>query len=116
MGLEAIPFLLLFLTKRNIDKGLVVFTGCGHAGIVNTCRDAVKLGNGSLLYCVVGGYHLADADDSKLNATMGDLKKLDPKVLLAGHCTGWRFKCVIARDMPNCLVPCFSGSKYTLQA
>ncbi|GLA70810.1 hypothetical protein AtubIFM55763_000984 [Aspergillus tubingensis] len=96
------------------DKGLVVFTGCGHAGIVNTCRDAARLGNGSPLYCVVGGYHLADADDAKLDATMDDLKKLDPKVLLAGHCTGWRFKCHIAKDMPNCLVPCFSGSRYTL--
>ncbi|KAF9895202.1 hypothetical protein FE257_000104 [Aspergillus nanangensis] len=71
------------------DKGLVVFTGCGHAGVVNTCHDAVKLGNGIPLYCVVGGYHLADAEDSKLNATMEDLKKFDPKVLLAGHCTGW---------------------------
>ncbi|RAK75308.1 MBL fold metallo-hydrolase [Aspergillus fijiensis CBS 313.89] len=95
-------------------KGLVVFTGCGHAGIVNTCRDAVKLGNDTPLYCVVGGYHLADADDAKLNATMNDLKKLEPKVLLAGHCTGWRFKCLIARELPSCLVPCFSGSKYTL--
>ncbi|KAI9926202.1 hypothetical protein ASPWEDRAFT_138615 [Aspergillus wentii DTO 134E9] len=95
-------------------KGLVVFTGCGHAGIVNTCRDAIKLGSGSPLYCVVGGYHLADADEAKLNATMADLKKLEPKVLLAGHCTGWRFKCLIARDLPGCLVPCFSGSKYTL--
>ncbi|RAH65359.1 MBL fold metallo-hydrolase [Aspergillus aculeatinus CBS 121060] len=95
-------------------KGLVVFTGCGHAGIVNTCRDAVKLGNDTPLYCMVGGYHLADADDAKLNATMNDLKKLEPKVLLAGHCTGWRFKCLIARELPSCLVPCFSGSKYTL--
>ncbi|OGM48990.1 hypothetical protein ABOM_003143 [Aspergillus bombycis] len=95
-------------------KGLVVFTGCGHAGIVNTCCDAVKLGNGIPLYCVVGGYHLADANDTKLNATLADLKKMEPKVLLAGHCTGWRFKCLIARDLPNCMVPCFSGSKYTL--
>lgn len=96
------------------DKGLVVFTGCGHAGIVNTCHDALKLGNGIPLYCVVGGYHLADAEDAKLNATMEDLRRFEPKVLLAGHCTGWRFKCHIARDLPNCLVPCFSGSKYSL--
>ncbi|ODM21298.1 hypothetical protein SI65_04351 [Aspergillus cristatus] len=96
------------------DKGLVVFTGCGHAGIVNTCHDAIKLGNGSSVYSVVGGYHLADAEDAKLNATMEDLKRFEPEILLAGHCTGWRFKCRIARDLPDCLVPCFSGSKYTL--
>ncbi|KAE8372691.1 beta-lactamase-like protein [Aspergillus bertholletiae] len=95
-------------------KGLVVFTGCGHAGVINTCRNAVALGNGASLYSVVGGYHLADADDAKLNATMKDLKAFDPKVMLAGHCTGWRFKCQIAHDMPNCLVPLFSGSKYSL--
>ncbi|GAD95624.1 conserved hypothetical protein [Paecilomyces variotii No. 5] len=96
------------------DKGLVVFTGCGHAGVVNTCRNAVALGNRTPLYGVVGGYHLADADQTKLDATMKDLKILDPKIMLAGHCTGWRFRCQIARDMPNCLVPCFSGSKYSL--
>lgn len=95
-------------------KGLVVFTGCGHAGVVNTCRDAVASGNGAPLYSVVGGYHLADAQEAKLESTMQDLKKFDPKVMLAGHCTGWRFKCQIARDMPNCLVPAFSGSKYEL--
>lgn len=42
---------------------------------------------------MVGGYHLADAEDAKLNATMEDLRRFEPKVLLAGHCTGWRFKC-----------------------
>ncbi|OJJ48590.1 hypothetical protein ASPZODRAFT_150786 [Penicilliopsis zonata CBS 506.65] len=95
-------------------KGLLVFTGCGHAGVINTCRDAVGLGNGAPLYGVVGGYHLADGSDEKLEATLQDLKTFDPKVMLAGHCTGWRFKCLIARDMPKCLVPCFSGSRYVL--
>lgn len=92
----------------------MVFTGCGHAGIINTCRNALILGGGAPLYSVVGGYHLADADSAKLHATMYDLKKLKPSVLLAGHCTGWRFKCQVAREMPDCLVPCFSGSKYNL--
>ncbi|KAL1857389.1 hypothetical protein Plec18170_003513, partial [Paecilomyces lecythidis] len=60
-------------------KGLVVFTGCGHAGVVNTCRNALALGNRVPLYSVVGGYHLADANETKLDATMKDLKILDPK-------------------------------------
>lgn len=92
----------------------MVVTGCGHAGVVNTCYNARALGDGMPLYSIVGGYHLADASEDKLDATMKDLKAFNPKVMLAGHCTGWRFKCRISQEMPNCLVPCFSGSKYVL--
>ncbi|RWQ92664.1 hypothetical protein C8Q69DRAFT_447346 [Paecilomyces variotii] len=46
---------------------------CGHAGVFNNCRDTVKRGDGRPVYCLFGGYRLADAEDAKLNATMEDL-------------------------------------------
>lgn len=70
------------------DKGLVVFTGCSHAGVVNASRHAMQLGGGAPLYCVIGGYHLADAEKDQINETVEDLKKLKPKILMPGHCTG----------------------------
>ena len=40
------------------DKGLVVLTGCAHAGIVNTVRQAKRLTGIDALYAVLGGFHL----------------------------------------------------------
>ncbi len=104
------------LTYR-ADKGLVVFTGCSHAGVVNVSRHAVHLAGGSVpLYAVVGGFHLADGSPDKLQATLDDLGALKPHVLIPGHCTGWRFKFKIEQEMAAVLVPCFSGTTYTLRS
>ena len=91
-----------------------MFTGCSHAGVVNASKHAVSLGQGTPLYAVMGGYHLADAEPSQIESTTTDLKALDTKLLLAGHCTGWRAKFDIQKQMPGCLVPSFVGSKFVL--
>ncbi|KAH8703530.1 cytochrome P450 [Talaromyces proteolyticus] len=83
-------------------KGIVVFTGCSHAGVVNTSCHAKNLLGGKVpLHAVVGGYHLSLSDDKTTNDTVADLKKLDPAVLLPGHCTGWRAKFAIEKAMPG---------------
>lgn len=65
------------------------------------------------LHAIVGGYHLAPSSDVKnIDATVRDLKSLDPALMLAGHCTGWRAKFSIERQMPGSLVPCCVGMKY----
>lgn len=91
-----------------------MFTGCSHAGVVNVAKHAIELGDGSPLYAVVGGFHLADAEPEKIQSTARDLKALGVKLLLAGHCTGWRAKFEIQNQMPGCLVPSFVGSKFVL--
>lgn len=97
-------------------KGTVVFTGCSHAGVVNASRHAVELSKDDTpLYAVMGGFHLADAEPEKVSDTVADLKALDAKLLLAGHCTGWRAKFEIERQMPGGkLVPSFVGSRFKL--
>lgn len=97
------------------DKGILMFTGCSHAGVVNASKHAKELGRGTPLYGVMGGFHLADAEPAQIQATAKDLKDLDVKVLLAGHCTGWRAKFELQRIMPEgSLVPSFVGSKFVL--
>ncbi|KAI2786583.1 hypothetical protein POX_g08970 [Penicillium oxalicum] len=68
-----------FLACNLKGKGLVVFTGCSHAGVVNTTRHALHLtGNQVPLHAVVGGFHLATSDESQVQSTVADLKRLDP--------------------------------------
>lgn len=115
---SAKPRCLLSLGERltsSADKGIVMFTGCSHAGVVNASRHAVELASGPPLYAVMGGFHLADAERETVTRSVRDLKSLDPKLLLAGHCTGWRAKFEVEREMPGGrLVPSFVGSSFVL--
>jgi len=97
-------------------KGLVVFTGCSHAGVVNVSKNAAELGDGLPLYAVIGGFHLSDAQEEKLQSTVDDLKKLEAKVLMPGHCSGWRFQVEAERVMPGKVVPLYGGQVYGLSA
>jgi 7,8-dihydropterin-6-yl-methyl-4-(beta-D-ribofuranosyl)aminobenzene 5'-phosphate synthase len=91
-------------------KGIVVFTGCSHAGVVNTTKHAVAtLGSKVPLHAMVGGYHLAGSPKEDIAATVLALKEMDRKVLLPGHCSGWRVKYEIEKKMPGRLVPCTVG-------
>jgi len=70
------------------NKGLVVITGCAHAGVVNTILHAKKIMKTNKIYAVLGGFHLVNADDKRIQATVTDLAKFNPDLLGPCHCTG----------------------------
>ena len=69
-------------------RGLVVVTGCAHAGIVNTVRQAIKFSVRHRLLAVVGGFHLGSAGSERLERTAQGLKALKPGLVVSCHCTG----------------------------
>ncbi|KAJ5726333.1 uncharacterized protein N7483_007690 [Penicillium malachiteum] len=103
-----------FLAVNLKGKGIVVFTGCSHGGVVNASKHAMKFAPvNTPLHCVVGGFHLATSEESQIQSTVADLKRLDPAVLMPGHCSGWRSKFAIEKAMPGTLVPCTVGINIT---
>jgi len=70
------------------DQGLVVITGCAHSGIINTVRHAQKITGVKEVYALVGGFHLAEADDKRIQASINELVRINPKSIYPGHCTG----------------------------
>lgn len=70
------------------DQGLIVVSGCGHAGIVNTLLYARKAVRDTRIYAVIGGFHLFDANDEKLEWTAKQLAPMGILYFLAAHCTG----------------------------
>lgn len=72
------------------DKGLAVITGCAHAGIINTIRHAQKVMGTDKVYAVVGGFHLAQAADERIAATIRELAGLNPRIIGPCHCTGFK--------------------------
>ena len=72
----------------NTAKGLVVITGCGHAGIVNILTDARDHYKNTPVYAVYGGLHLFAASDEQINWTADKMKDFGVAYLVGAHCTG----------------------------
>lgn len=72
----------------NTPSGLVVISGCGHAGIVNTLEYARKAVADVPIESAIGGFHLFGASDEVLEWTAGKLRALGVRNLLGAHCTG----------------------------
>jgi 7,8-dihydropterin-6-yl-methyl-4-(beta-D-ribofuranosyl)aminobenzene 5'-phosphate synthase len=70
------------------SEGIVILTGCGHAGIVNIVEYARTIAGTGPLLAVIGGLHLFNASDQTLVWTGAKLKSYRIENLLAGHCTG----------------------------
>jgi 7,8-dihydropterin-6-yl-methyl-4-(beta-D-ribofuranosyl)aminobenzene 5'-phosphate synthase len=98
------------------DRGLVVISSCGHAGIINTLRRAQEVSGVKKIYALVGGFHLAPAPDDYLRQVMAELKKFDLEHVLPMHCSGQNFVDLAKQEMPEKLVLCTTGSRYTFTA
>jgi 7,8-dihydropterin-6-yl-methyl-4-(beta-D-ribofuranosyl)aminobenzene 5'-phosphate synthase len=97
------------------DKGLVVLTGCGHAGIVNICRYAQRLTGGRPLYAVIGGFHLSGpAFEPLIPQILDDMAALAPSVIVPAHCSGWRARHALGRRFPTAFIPNTVGTRFTL--
>ncbi|HET7185812.1 MAG TPA: MBL fold metallo-hydrolase [Terriglobales bacterium] len=72
----------------NTTQGIVVVTGCGHAGIVNILTYASQEFPNEPVNAIVGGLHLFPASDEQLNWTADKLKEFKVANLVGAHCTG----------------------------
>jgi 7,8-dihydropterin-6-yl-methyl-4-(beta-D-ribofuranosyl)aminobenzene 5'-phosphate synthase len=98
------------------DRGLVVISSCGHAGIINTLKRAQEVSGVEKIYALVGGFHLAPAPDDYLRQVMDELKKFDLEHVMPMHCSGQNFVDLAAKEMPEKLVLCGTGSSFTFTA
>jgi 7,8-dihydropterin-6-yl-methyl-4-(beta-D-ribofuranosyl)aminobenzene 5'-phosphate synthase len=69
-------------------EGLVILSGCGHAGIVNTALYARKSVREAPLHALIGGFHLFPLDDVRLQWTADQLRGMGVQHLVGAHCTG----------------------------
>lgn len=97
------------------DKGLVVLTGCGHAGIVNIVRYARALTGVDDIYAVIGGFHLGGPYfEPIIDDVVGALAEMQPEVVVPAHCTGWKAVHAIAAAMPDAFIPNSVGTRFEL--
>ena len=99
------------------DQGLLVLTGCGHAGAVNIARHAMRLTGIDRLHAMMGGFHLGGpAFERIIEPTVQALTAMEPSVIVPAHCTGWKAQHRFAAALPDAFVPNAVGTSYTLTA
>ena len=97
-------------------RGLVVISSCGHTGIVNTVRTAMKVANVPKLHAVIGGFHLGMAPPEYISHTVDELAALNPDAIVPMHCTGAPFIEAMRQRMPDRVVGNNLGSRFTFGA
>jgi 7,8-dihydropterin-6-yl-methyl-4-(beta-D-ribofuranosyl)aminobenzene 5'-phosphate synthase len=103
-----------FLAVNVAGKGVVVFTACSHAGVVNVLAHARETFRETPLYAVVGGLHLAGSNEAIIPQTIEGLRGLRLSVIAAGHCTGWRATSALSAAFGDgTLVPLAVGKRFT---
>ena len=96
------------------EKGLVVISGCAHAGIVNTVKHAQNVTGVTKVWAVMGGFHLSGADfDGVISPTTAGLKEINPRYVIPTHCTGRDAVMHIEREMPDAFLLNMAGTKMT---
>jgi 7,8-dihydropterin-6-yl-methyl-4-(beta-D-ribofuranosyl)aminobenzene 5'-phosphate synthase len=95
-------------------RGLVVVTGCGHAGIVNGFEQAVRETGEPRVHAAIGGFHLFQASEETLAWTAGRLAPMHVAHFIGAHCTGidalFRLRTLLALDRRTAVVGAVGAS------
>jgi 7,8-dihydropterin-6-yl-methyl-4-(beta-D-ribofuranosyl)aminobenzene 5'-phosphate synthase len=90
------------------ESGLVVISGCGHAGVINTLEYARKTVKDAPVHAALGGFHLFRATPGHLAWTGEKLREMGLENFLGAHCTGieavFRIRESAGLDRDHCLV------------
>lgn len=104
----------LFFNVKN--KGLVVVSGCAHAGIINTIRHIQKISGVEKIHAVLGGFHLINATEERIWNTIADMQSLNPDIVVPAHCTGFEAVTSFLSSMPDAFQLSTAGTQYIFEA
>jgi 7,8-dihydropterin-6-yl-methyl-4-(beta-D-ribofuranosyl)aminobenzene 5'-phosphate synthase len=93
-------------------KGLVILSGCAHAGIVNTVKHAQKISGIDKVHAMIGGFHLVNAPSEIIEKTVADIKALAPDYIIPTHCTGFEAIAQLTSAMPKQCILNTAGTRY----
>jgi len=97
-------------------RGLVVISGCAHAGIINTVKHARKVTGTDKVHAVLGGFHLTGPlFEPIIGPTIEETKRIGPDYIVPMHCTGWKAITQFATEMPEQFLLNVVGTTYVFQ-
>lgn len=111
----------LLMDERSVSahvarKGLIVFSACSHARIINVLNHARTQFSGIPIHCVMGGVNLSGENEKIIPDTIEALKAFNIATIAAGHCTGWRPITALAATFGTSVVPPIAvGKRFTFE-
>lgn len=93
-------------------QGIVVFTACSHAGVINVLKDAREKFRHVPLHTVFGGLHLSGPTEKLIPQTVEALREFNLTTIAAGHCTGWRAMTALTTAFADKMVPLAVGKRF----
>jgi 7,8-dihydropterin-6-yl-methyl-4-(beta-D-ribofuranosyl)aminobenzene 5'-phosphate synthase len=99
------------------DRGLVIISGCSHAGVINVLFHAQRVAGQTRVAGLIGGLHLTGGlFEGRIVPTVEALRAADVGRVLPAHCSGWKAVHAIARAMPDAFVQSAVGTTVTFEA
>ncbi|HEY9247185.1 MAG TPA: MBL fold metallo-hydrolase, partial [Candidatus Methanoperedens sp.] len=102
----------IFINVKN--KGLIILTACAHTGIMNTVKMAQKIFGIGKIYALIGGYHMNWASKERIDSTIEFLKEINPEILSAMHCSGFKFTARLMDEIADSTVLGIVGTEFNL--
>ncbi|MCD4677004.1 MAG: MBL fold metallo-hydrolase [Desulfobacula sp.] len=97
------------------NKGLVVISGCAHAGIINSVKYAMAVTGQKNVCAVIGGFHLSGAVmEPSIEPTIKEMKKMPLQIISPMHCTGFKAISRFAEELPDAFVLNSVGTRIIL--
>jgi 7,8-dihydropterin-6-yl-methyl-4-(beta-D-ribofuranosyl)aminobenzene 5'-phosphate synthase len=98
------------------NKGLIIISGCAHAGIINTIKYSQKIAQSDDVHAVLGGFHLTGPlFESIIGPTIDEMKKINPDYVVPMHCTGWDAINEFKAEMPGKVILNTVGTTYIFE-
>ncbi|WP_270936722.1 MBL fold metallo-hydrolase [Falsiroseomonas oryzae] len=104
-----------FCAAQVRGRGLVVFSACCHAGIVNVLHAARQAFPDIPLLAAMGGFHLSGENEAIIPETVRDLAAFDLPLVISPPCPGWRAVAALDRAFGERVVPAAVGKLFTLE-
>jgi len=104
-----------FLAVNVKGKGMVVFTACSHAGVVNVLKHTQKCFPSVPLHGVTGGFHLSGHNETIIAPSVKDMGEFGLGLIAPAHCTGWRaVNALVAAYGDRTVLPVAVGKSFTI--
>jgi 7,8-dihydropterin-6-yl-methyl-4-(beta-D-ribofuranosyl)aminobenzene 5'-phosphate synthase len=100
---DVVPDDMALYARR--PRGLVVITGCGHAGVENVVEYGLQLSGADRLYAIVGGLHLVGLPEERVREVAEYLRRRSPGLVVGAHCTGPEGLAALQSALPGAVRP-----------
>lgn len=94
------------------EGGLVVVTGCAHSGLINTLEHVKRLAGQGRVRAIIGGFHLVNASEQRLERTIRTLIGHSPGLLIPCHCTGMKAVGLLSAAFGSAVVAGKAGQRH----